>query len=69
MTIPTSIIIAVLSCFVALVAFMGLAIMRMFTESVSNKIDLNNKYTKRVEDKADSAHAKIKNHIKEFHLT
>jgi len=68
-TIDLSTIIAIISGLMVIIGALIIAVVHVYTMMIKNHIDKVSEHTARVQVRADSAHAKIKNHVKQFHLT
>ncbi len=47
---------------------MGLAIIHLYTTNLLNQVEKVSDHSKRAKIRADSAHDKIKSHVKEYHV-
>ncbi len=68
MNIPWSVIIAVCSGFIMIGGVMGLAIIHLYTTNLLNQVEKVSDHSKRAKIRADSAHDKVKQHVKEYHV-
>ncbi len=68
MTIPLSVIIAVCSGFLMIGGVMGLAIIHLYTANLINRIEKVSDHSKLAKIRADSAHEKVKQHVKNYHV-
>lgn len=68
MTIPLPIIIAVVSGFMVIIGIMIVTFIHMYTEKIISRINQVDTNTTLAKLRADSAHDKVKRHVKDYHV-